>query len=72
MVTLRLQLDLALAVDTINLVGAALHDLARRSLLPVAMPLLCDADDSWLDGELFNKAITQVETRHDHNDWTLF
>ncbi|KHN84069.1 Glutamate receptor ionotropic, kainate 2 [Toxocara canis] len=52
--------ELALTMDAVDAIGAALLKLKSQELSPVATPLLCDAHDTWFDGEMMNGAIRNV------------
>uniref|UniRef100_A0A914D1B9 Receptor ligand binding region domain-containing protein n=1 Tax=Acrobeloides nanus TaxID=290746 RepID=A0A914D1B9_9BILA len=53
--------DLALTIDTVNILGEALRIQNERGKIPEANGLLCDANDVWRDGEMFSKKIREVE-----------
>ncbi|VDM43258.1 unnamed protein product [Toxocara canis] len=47
-------------MDAVDAIGAALLKLKSQELSPVATPMLCDAHDTWFDGEMMNGAIRNV------------
>uniref|UniRef100_A0A183CL59 Peptidase_M14 domain-containing protein n=1 Tax=Globodera pallida TaxID=36090 RepID=A0A183CL59_GLOPA len=57
----QIKTDLALAMDAMALVGAAVHALRQRNLEPRPQQLLCDAGDQWTDGMLVEEQIRKVE-----------
>uniref|UniRef100_A0A914H070 Uncharacterized protein n=1 Tax=Globodera rostochiensis TaxID=31243 RepID=A0A914H070_GLORO len=57
----QIKTDLALAMDAMALVGAAVHALRQRNLEPKPQQLLCDAGDQWTDGMLVEEQIRKVE-----------
>uniref|UniRef100_A0A0M3I2G2 ANF_receptor domain-containing protein n=1 Tax=Ascaris lumbricoides TaxID=6252 RepID=A0A0M3I2G2_ASCLU len=52
--------ELALTMDAVDAIGAALIKLRLLDQNPVPSPLLCDANDIWIHGEAMNRAIRDV------------
>uniref|UniRef100_A0A915ELG6 Receptor ligand binding region domain-containing protein n=1 Tax=Ditylenchus dipsaci TaxID=166011 RepID=A0A915ELG6_9BILA len=59
-----LKTELALALDSVNLIGEALNSMHRKSLAPEPEALLCDAGDYWRDGELFNDVLRRSDLKN--------
>lgn len=51
---------MALSIDAVRLFGEALKVMATRPLLPQPAALLCDANDLWSDGIMFNEELKRV------------
>uniref|UniRef100_A0A7E4W6S5 ANF_receptor domain-containing protein n=1 Tax=Panagrellus redivivus TaxID=6233 RepID=A0A7E4W6S5_PANRE len=52
--------SLALTMDAVTVVGTALKSLHAHGNMPVPEAILCEADDAWVDGDLFAEAVKQV------------
>uniref|UniRef100_A0A914YR12 Receptor ligand binding region domain-containing protein n=1 Tax=Panagrolaimus superbus TaxID=310955 RepID=A0A914YR12_9BILA len=52
--------SLALTVDAVSVIGKALTSLYSHGNLPVPDTIICESDDTWVDGEFFNEALRQV------------